>query len=107
MKKLTVSLLMVLCGAAPAAPIDDIVTECVRQMEAGSCQVLNDVQSYSPAQLAERMNLGPLGLVPFSAYLAVRGTGDMRMCSTALDSCRTDWNGERCRVARAFWNGGN
>lgn len=106
MKKLTAALLIFLVGTTHAAAIDDIVTECVRQMQMGSCQVLNDPGDYTPTQLATPMNLDTLGLVPFSAYLAVRGPGDMRMCAMALDSCRVDFNGDRCKVARSIWGGG-
>lgn len=108
MKKLTVLLLLVLFGpgVAHGGSIDDIVTECIRQMEAGSCIALNDPGDYTPAQLNRPMNLDTLGNVPFSAYLAIRGPGDMRMCSTALDACRVDFSSDRCKVARALWGGG-
>lgn len=108
MKKLIAfALMLAACAWAPAAaPLDDIVTECVRQMEAGTCQALNDPGTYTAKQLAEPMNFDTLGLVPFSAYLAVRGSGDMSMCTKALDACRTDWNGDRCKVARGLWGGG-
>jgi hypothetical protein len=107
MKKLTAVFLLLLLGATQAAaPIDEIVTECIRQMNAGSCIALNDPGDYTAQQLSRPMNLDTLGSVPFSAYLAVRGSGDMRMCATALDACRADFGSDRCKVARALWGGG-
>jgi len=88
---------------AAAPTIDEVVAECERQMAAGTCVALRDPGTYTADQLNRTMLFGHWGRVHFSAYLAVRGTGDIRMCQIVREACTADTKGERCIVGYGLW----
>jgi hypothetical protein len=105
MKKQITAVVMALCSLAAAAKptIDAVVAECERQMAAGTCQALRDPGTYTAEELNRTMLFVGYGRVKFSAYLAVRGAGDIRMCQVVREACTSDDKSERCTVGYGLW----
>ena len=87
-------------SAAPNASVQAALIErCQAEMLRGSCRAM---RAEAPTAAAQRVFVAGLGEVDGAAFAALRNAGDA-MCAEVAESCRSDWQGNACRIARALY----
>ena len=78
-----------------------VQSACIDAMLRSTCLAANDKSPSTVASEGTVMIAG-VGRVDTRAYRELRESGD-DMCRLVKTACEGDWEGNRCRAARALW----
>lgn len=87
-----------MANADPGA-ITALAQRCQTEMLRGTCTAMRVDPSTSATQ---RVFIAGVGEVDGAAFAALRNAGEA-MCGDVVQACRSDWQGNTCRIARALY----